>query len=374
MMPPVRDPAQRDAICKRARLLLELGRPADALAEVRRALAMNPNDPDALEIEGLCRLRLGEPLEALGPLGRAIAAQPEAAHAHYLYGFALREAGRLQEAADPLATALRLAPDEPVYLRALAELYADLRRYEEALPLARRATEVGPHRAANHVTFGYVASAAGRKEEARRAYETAVALDPNDAAAWNNLGCLDLEDRQPLRARLRFREALRLDPRGRRARRNLTLVAQPGTRPASWDDVVAGVARELARAGAPRTRLLALVFEAPAATAALVRGGTRGAALSGAALLVAARAMGPAGLVPLTAGALAAGTAWLIGRGRLDAERARVRAVLERGRAEFDQRWREWLDGGTPRDARDAALELLVEKLALQLIDPAPAE
>ncbi len=75
--------------------------------------------------------------------------------------------------------------------------------------------------------------------------------------------------------------------------------------------------------------------------------------------------------MPLSVGALAAGTAWLTGRARIEAERVRVRAVLAAGRAEFDARWQEWLDGATPRAARDAALEQLVEKLALQLAEDA---
>src|SRR5439155_7946892 len=119
---------------------------------------------------------------ALEVLGRAIAASPDVPHPHYLYGFALREAGRAREAEPPLGEALKRCPDEPVYLRALAELTSELGRHAEALALARRATEVGPERAANFVTLGFVASSAGDKLLAREAYERAVAIDPSDAA------------------------------------------------------------------------------------------------------------------------------------------------------------------------------------------------
>jgi tetratricopeptide (TPR) repeat protein len=269
----------------------------------------------------------------------------------------------------PYREALRLSPDEPVYLRALAELHSDLGEPGEALPLAQRAVEVAPDRAANHVTYGYVASAAGDKELARREYEQAVTLDPSDAAAWNNLGCLDLQARRPLRARARFREALRLDPRAERARRNLELVRPPGApRPArSWDDVVTALADELVRARAPLALVGALVLEAPAAARALVRGGDRGAALSGAALALALGAMGRAAWLPLSLGAAAAGTAWLVGRRRLGDERARVRARLADGRVEHAAIVEEWLDGRLPRAARDAAVEALVERMAIAL-------
>jgi Flp pilus assembly protein TadD len=359
-----------DEIRKRARVLLDLGRPAEALQEIRRALASNPNDPDSLEIEGLCHLRTGAHAEALRALAAAIVGAPGGAHAHYLYGFTLREAGRSSEAEGPFTAALRLAPDEPVYLRALAELFADLGRHDEALGLARRATEAGPERAANHVTYGYVASAAGKKDLARASYEQAVKLDPSDAAAWNNLGCLDLEAGRVLTARARFREALRLDPRGERAQRNLKLVL-PARRPTSrtWEGTLEAVVAELVRAGVPRLTILAVVLEVPAAGQALVRGGGRGAALSGAVTVLALRAMGPAALVPLTFGAAVAGAAWLVTRNTLPVERQRVQRHLGEARARYDRLWGEWLAGTLLREARDQSIDLLVEELAFALAE-----
>ena len=154
--------------------------PTKRSSEIRRTLASNPNDPEGLEIEGLCHLRRRDLPRALEALQRALAAQPENAHPHYLYGFALRESGRTAEAEAPLGEALRRCPDEPVYLRALAELKSELRAHADALALALRATEVAPERGANFVTLGFVASAAGDKARAREAYERAVALDPAD--------------------------------------------------------------------------------------------------------------------------------------------------------------------------------------------------
>lgn len=360
-----------EAIRRRARVLLELGRPAEALAEAHRALAIYPNDPEALELAGLCRLRLGQKAEAAEVLAQALREGPDHAHVHYLYGFALRELDRKDEAEIPLREALKRQPDEPVYLRALAELLADQKRYAEALALARRATEVAPDRAANHVTYGYVASAAGQKAEARAAYEVAVGLDPSDAAAWNNLGCLDLEAGHVLKARARFREALRLDPRAERAQRNLTLVTPPPRpRERTWDGTLRALIEELVRGRAPKLTTLALVLEAPAAAEALVRGGRRGAALSGALTALALRAMGPAALLPLSAGAVAFGAAWLATRHALPAERRRVRLALEHGRARFEEVHRAWLEGRASREARDRDIDLLIEALAIQLAEP----
>jgi predicted TPR repeat methyltransferase len=252
----------------------------------------------------------------------------------------------------------------------MAELCADLRDFDRALATAARAVEVAPDRAANHVTFGYVASSAGKKPLARAEYEKAVELDPSDAAAWNNLGCLDLEAGRPLLARSRFRESLRLDPRGERAQRNLALVTPPRPAgPRSWDGALVQLMGELARAGADRILLTALALEAPIAATALIRGGTLGAELTGRATAVLLRQMGRAAFVPLGAGAAALGAAWLLTRGKLEPARERVRGALAKGRDSFDHAWTEWLAGGQPRDVRDQAIDLIVESIALELLE-----
>jgi Flp pilus assembly protein TadD len=364
---PVHDPDVVAAQRRRARLLLELGRPDEALAEIRRVLATNPNDPEGLEVEGLCHLRRRDLRQALAVLGRAIAAAPDVPHPYYLYGFALREAGRAPEAEAPLGEALRRCPDEPVYLRALAELTSELGRQSEALALARRATEVAPERAANFVTLGFVASVAGDKGLARAAYERAVALDPADSAAWNNLGCLELEAGKPLLAKARFREALRLDPRGERAQRNLNLVLAPGApaRYRNWDGFLEELMRELKRGRAARTTMIALSLEAPAAARGLY---SREAAIGGAAMALALRTMGAAAVVPLGVGAAAAGIAYLTQRRRLEAARRRARAVLADGRPAWDALWRRWIEGTLTRPARDLEIDALIEDLALRLV------
>jgi hypothetical protein len=195
-----------------------------------------------------------------------------------------------------------------------------------------------------------------------------VALDPTDSAAWNNLGCLDLEVGHPLRARARFREALRLDPRGERAQRNLSLVVGTAgaARYRSWDGALGEVMRELAGGRASRVAIVAFAREAPQALRGLY---SRGAAISSAAALATLRVMGPAALVPLALGAGVAGAAWLAQRRSLDDARARTRRVLSEGRARWDTLWRGWLDGSVPREARDQAIDLLIENIALELVE-----
>ena len=218
---------------ERARALLELGRPKAALTEAQRALSADPRSAESLQLYGLCLLRLADLPAACKALKDAVAASPTEPHSHYLLGYAESESQHIDDAERCYREALRLAPEEPVYLRALAELLVDPRRkrFAEALTLARKAVALGPERASNHISLGFVASSSGDRAAAAESYKKALALDPNSALAWNNLGCVDLAQGRPMEARARFREALRLDPEGRIAQENLHLV-HPGQRPA----------------------------------------------------------------------------------------------------------------------------------------------
>lgn len=242
---------------RRARALLELQRPKAALVEAQRALSLGPTDADALQLLGLCLVRLGDLAGARQALQSAVAHAPSEPHGHYLLGYTLAELGgpaaenrakssaaswssdglaaRLGASAESLPVglvgaekcyrqALALDPEQPVYLRALAELLAQKKSFEEALRLARLAVSLAPERATNHITLGFVASAAGDRQLAREAYMQAIQLEPNSALAWNNLGCIDLAQGRTLHARECFRESLRLDPVHNIAAENLKLV------------------------------------------------------------------------------------------------------------------------------------------------------
>lgn len=247
----------------RARALIELGRPQAALLEVEKALAESfsgrgggatsaaAHRAEALQLYGLCLLHLERYDDAQKAIESAIAIEPQEAHNHYLLGYCHSECRRLPLAEASLREALRISPEEPVYLRALAELLVDVHKMPkaessqgnalltEALELARKAVALGPERAANHITLGFVSSASGDRIAARACYQQALALDPNNSLAWNNLGCIDLAQGRPMQARERFREALRLDPEGVVARENFKLVQPKRRPPPIYKDILA---------------------------------------------------------------------------------------------------------------------------------------
>jgi Flp pilus assembly protein TadD len=366
---------------RRARALVDLGRIEGALTALRRILAGDPRNAEALELVGLCLIRQGRALEARVPLGEALARLPERAHLHYLMGFAAGMASDVPGAERGLGEALRLEPEEPVYLRALAEHYADRGRPADAVTLAERAVGIDPDRASNHRTLGYVTSSAGDHGRAEAAYRQAIRLDPHDAVAWNNLGCVLLSLGRKLEAREQFREALRLDPTGERARKNLALVA-PSKRPPAihrdFDALLGEALRELYDAGrlAPSLRTTALALAAGrSAIAHALKGrlesrGARGRVAAAAGTVAAAavaRRLRPASLPAMGIVAAAAGVGYFATAHRVTPERRRFVEIVAAARRQWEATRTEWLDGKLSRAAREAQVERQLERLAVAL-------
>jgi len=86
-------------------------RPADADRLLARALAVAPDNPDALHLAGIVAFRLG----------------------------------RHQEALERMEHAIARGIDTPLYLRNICEVYRTLGRLDDALATARRAQALAPH-------------------------------------------------------------------------------------------------------------------------------------------------------------------------------------------------------------------------------------
>ncbi|MCQ8240902.1 tetratricopeptide repeat protein [Rhizosaccharibacter radicis] len=196
----------------------------------RQALALHPDQPDALH--GLAELALdaGRPGLAIGLAGKAVAGRPNAAGFFLTLGRALQEEGHLEEARAAFSVAVLRDPDDLRGRFAIARLMemqgrvaeagaaldeaealaaggglADLvaaakggllqraGRPLEALPLLRRATEKRLEDWAAWHSRGAAAAAAGLLVEAELCFARVRALRPGDGAAAANLGSILFE-------------------------------------------------------------------------------------------------------------------------------------------------------------------------------------
>lgn len=137
-----------------------------AVNEQRRALEINPNLPDARLGYAHALSNLGRHGEALAEVNRALKLEPLSLHIGSLKGLFLFHARRYPEAVEHLLKTLEIEPKFWIGQIALGKSYERLGRYEEALAAFRRAGEFTGRTSQIVSLMGYTYAASGRREEA----------------------------------------------------------------------------------------------------------------------------------------------------------------------------------------------------------------
>ena len=124
---------------------------------------------------------------------------------------------KLQEAVPILETLLKSAPNNPEILRNLGMAYSDLRQYDRAIELLKRATELDAGNVDGWTSFGVGLYRQGLRMEAAKAFEQALALDPDNVHAHRNYGVFLADGDNLTDAETHFRAALTAEPKDSQA-------------------------------------------------------------------------------------------------------------------------------------------------------------
>jgi tetratricopeptide (TPR) repeat protein len=109
------------------------GRWAAAEADFRKALELNPDQPQVLNYLGYSMVEKDMNLdEALDMIERAVAARPDSGYITDSLGWVLYRLGRYDEAVAPMERAVELMPVDPVVNDHLGDVYWAVGRYREA--------------------------------------------------------------------------------------------------------------------------------------------------------------------------------------------------------------------------------------------------
>lgn len=160
-------------------LYMTLGRPADAEAELKAAIEIDPSFvPAAVTLADLYRA-LGRDAEAEPILRSMIARHPEAAAPHHALGLWLVRAGRRSEAMSELKRAAELAPDDPrmAYVYAVALAQTDRAK---AIAELQRALKQNPYHRETLTALATFLRDAGQTADALRYAETLAKLEPEN--------------------------------------------------------------------------------------------------------------------------------------------------------------------------------------------------
>lgn len=176
---PEQAASQRDY----AQLLLDAGRPVEAVAALRRAVTLEPGLPQAWRLLGDAVLATGDAAAAADAYlqhVRHAARDPQLMAA----ALALVE-NRIPEAEARLRAQLKLAPTDVAAIRMFAELAARLDRNEDALHLLERCLELAPGFVEARRNYALVLHRSNLPERALVELEHLLAIDAGDDAARN---------------------------------------------------------------------------------------------------------------------------------------------------------------------------------------------
>jgi tetratricopeptide (TPR) repeat protein len=201
----------------------DAGRAIDAY---RRALAINPGNPDATLNLGVALESLGRSAEAAEHYRQALRADPDSAALHYNLALASEGRGGTAEAITHYLETIRLDPRHPEARLNLAAVYGRLGDAEQSIHHYREAVRVRPDDARAHHNLGSALQDRGLLDEAEPCLARAMELDPKLALARNNMGNLLMARGRTEEAVARYKEALEIDPDCARACSNLGVAMQ----------------------------------------------------------------------------------------------------------------------------------------------------
>src|SRR3989338_2663836 len=157
---------------------LKLGQTARALQAFNRALALAPDQPDALRWVAMLHASQGELEEAVAAYERILAAEPNDQFVLSTLADLYVLQGELPNAIDAYHRLITEFGSTSQLHFNLGVLYGRVSRFDDALEELSRAFELAPDALDARVALGLTYELAGRFEQAAAWYEDVVRMDP----------------------------------------------------------------------------------------------------------------------------------------------------------------------------------------------------
>lgn len=144
---------------------------AEALAPMRRAAALDPQDGQIALLLGGLHLAARDPASAEAVFRAILASRPDHAAARLALANAVKSSGRFAEAVALYRAALAVAPAEPTPWFNLGVTLGDLDRHGESVAAYRRAARLAPQNADFRYNLSHALLITGQYEEGWPAFE-----------------------------------------------------------------------------------------------------------------------------------------------------------------------------------------------------------
>lgn len=196
----------------RALVLFEQSRPDLAQAELRRALAEDPDHAPAHALLSLCLTDAEQFEEATREAQTAVFQAPDLALSHYALAYAMQHRNRYREARAAIDEAIRLDPYDVDCFAVLAAIEFEQRNWQAALEAAEHGLQINPQNGPCSNLRAMALVKLGRTSEANATIDATLARDPESAFTHSNMGWTCLHTGATGKALEHFKEALRLEP------------------------------------------------------------------------------------------------------------------------------------------------------------------
>jgi tetratricopeptide (TPR) repeat protein len=233
-------------------LLYGVPRPLDAIAELKQALQLAPENFQAKSVlrtiarqSSLDAIRTGDKEKALAILLRASEALPHDPELLYELGFVALDSGLYPDAEISLQEVLRIKPDYEDAVYALARAYLGENKATLAEQQMRKYVAAKPNDAAGQYGLGYILMAEQKEDEARAAFERSVSLQPDQTESIFQLGLIAAQRGDDDSAREEFGKVLLRDPQHAGALTELGIFAY---RSAKYEEAKSDFERAITRA------------------------------------------------------------------------------------------------------------------------------
>ncbi|MBL0141446.1 MAG: tetratricopeptide repeat protein [Betaproteobacteria bacterium] len=185
-----------------------------------------PRDAADVFGEAVALQEAGRHVEAIATLRRVVALEPSHAEAHTRLGWLLCRSGKIDEAVSCHLRATQLVPGFAAAWSNLGVALQARGDHDEALRVLQHAVTLDPGLPHSHVNLGLEWQARGMAAQAAVCHRHAIALDPSMVEAWINLALALQQSLGPESALAATRKALRIAPSHPAALSNLQMALQ----------------------------------------------------------------------------------------------------------------------------------------------------
>ena len=175
-----------DGYLYRARAKADLGDNRGSIADLNKAIAINPQSVSAYNNRGHVKFEMGDNQGAIPDYNKAIAIDPQFKKAYLNRGLVKRNLGDNQGAISDYSEAIAIDPQYALayYNRGTAKAY--LGDYRGAIADHSQAIAINPQFAKAYNNRAYAKNNLGDKRGAIADYSKAIAINPQLAGAYNN--------------------------------------------------------------------------------------------------------------------------------------------------------------------------------------------